>query len=171
MQVPYEKNGPSPCIALHSQNSPRCISRQAVAVRQSIITLFLSRFTLSADEKAALASRDVPVGPRFFAAMDKAAKIRDDCRVLMTGDEGATAAGHDVLAATAAQLEQAYDKLFRHCAAEFRQMGRDAGLDVAPAMQEAVRRLRERPELLSCVSMPSFCALSMFARAPALTRR
>ena len=152
VQVPYEKNGLSPCIALRSQNSPRCISRQAVAVRQSIITLFLSRFTLSGDEKEAIASRDVPVGPRFFAAMDKAAKIRDDCRVLMTGDEGDTKAGIDILSATATQLEQAYEKIFRHCSFEFRQMGRDASLDVDPSMREAVRRLRQRPELLTYVS-------------------
>ncbi|RDX56370.1 oligomeric complex COG6 [Lentinus brumalis] len=123
--------------------------RQGVAVRQSIITLFLSRFTLNADEREAIASRDVPVGPRFFAAMDKAAKIRDDCRVLMTGDEGDTKAGIDILSATATQLEQAYEKIFRHCSFEFRQMGRDANLDVDPAMREAVRRLRQRPELLT----------------------
>ena len=93
----------------------------------------------------------MPVGPRFFAAMDKAASIRDDCRVLMTGDEGDTKAGSDILSATATHLEHAYDKIFRHCAFEFRQMGRDASLDVPPALQEAVRRLRQRPELLTYV--------------------
>ena len=121
-------------------------------MRQSIIALFLSRFTLSAEEKAAISSRDVPVGSRFFAAMDKAEKVRDDCRVLMTGDEGDTKAGLDILSATATQLEAAYEKLFRHCTFEFRQMGRDANLDVAPTLVEAVRRLRQRPELLSYVS-------------------
>ena len=130
------------------------LARQGVAVRQSIITLFLARFTLSADEKAAISARDVPVGSRFFAAMDKAEKVRDDCRVLMTGDEGDTKAGIDILSATAAQLEAAYDKLFRHCAFEFRQMGRDASLDVPPTLVEAVRRLRQRPELLTYVSRP-----------------
>ena len=99
-------------------------------------------------------ARDVPVGSRFFAAMDKAEKVRDDCRVLMTGDEGDTKAGIDILSATAAQLEAAYDKLFRHCAFEFRQMGRDASLDVPPTLVEAVRRLRQRPELLTYVFRP-----------------
>ena len=41
----------------------------------------------------ALTSRDVPVGARFFVAMDKTEKIRNDCRVLMAGEEGATQAG------------------------------------------------------------------------------
>ncbi|KAM5532325.1 hypothetical protein V8D89_014004 [Ganoderma adspersum] len=123
--------------------------RQGVAVRQSIITLFLSLFTLSADEKDAITSRDVHIGPRFFEAMDKATKIRDDCRVLMTGDEGDTKAGVDILSATATQLEQAYNKIFRHCSFEFRQMGRDAtSLDVEPSLREAVSRLKHRPELL-----------------------
>ncbi|KAI0672834.1 oligomeric complex COG6 [Trametes maxima] len=141
--------------------------RQGVAVRQSIISAFLTRFTLTPSEKDAIASRNVPLGSTFFAAMDKAARIQADCRVLLTAsltlpppshttetddeedsEDRATKAGRDILAATANQLEQAYDKIFRWCAFEFRQMGRDANLDVSPTMREAVRRLRERPELL-----------------------
>ncbi|KAI8989800.1 oligomeric complex COG6 [Trametes punicea] len=141
--------------------------RQGVAVRQSIISAFLSRFTLSPSEKDAISSWDVPIGPTFFAAMDKAARIQADCRVLLTasltlptpsategegdgedGEDRATKAGRDILAATASQLEQAYDKIFRWCSFEFRQMGKDASLDVSPTMREAVKRLRERPELL-----------------------
>jgi conserved oligomeric Golgi complex subunit 6 len=64
-----------------------------VEVKQSIISLFLSRFTLTEDEVEAMTSRDVPVGKRFFLAMDKTEKIRDDCRVLMAGEEGPTKAG------------------------------------------------------------------------------
>ena len=103
--------------------------------------------------------------------MDKAARIQADCRVLLTAsvtlpapsahtaegngdaedaEDRATKAGRDILAATAAQLEQAYDKIFRWCCFEFRQMGKDASLDVSPTMREAVKRLRERPELLMC---------------------
>ena len=61
--------------------------------KRSIVTLFLDRFTLSDEEADALTSRDVPVGPRFFAAMDKTQRIRDDCRVLMAGEDGPTRAG------------------------------------------------------------------------------
>lgn len=92
------------------------IYRQEVDTKKSIISLFLTRFTLSDAEAEALASRDVPVdegfsdrggrtggtstngstsgGGRFFAAMDRAEKIREDCRVLMAGEEGATRAGY-----------------------------------------------------------------------------
>lgn len=52
------------------------------------------------------------------------------------------------MATTATYLEQGYDKMARWCANEFRQMGRDAQLDVSGILREAVQRLRQRPELL-----------------------
>lgn len=61
--------------------------------KKSIVTAFLARFTLSDEEVEAITSRDVPVGQRFFAAMDKTERIRDDCRVLMVGEDGPTKAG------------------------------------------------------------------------------
>ncbi|KAH9852707.1 oligomeric complex COG6 [Lenzites betulinus] len=160
----YETN--EACKSLLDRAGSLREERQGVAVRQSIISAFLARFTLSQSEKDAIASRDVPIGTTFFAAMDKAARIQADCRVLLTAsltlpnpapasddddeddEDRATKAGRDILAATAGQLEQAYDKIFRWCCFEFRQMGRDASLDVTPTMREAVKRLRERPELL-----------------------
>ena len=54
----------------------------------------MERFTLSQDEIDAIVSRDVPVDRRFFSAMDKAERIRDDCRVLMAGEDGPTEAGY-----------------------------------------------------------------------------
>jgi len=69
------------------------IGRQQVKTRQSIVDLFLARFTLSADEADALHSPEVPVGPTFFAAMDRAQAIREDCRVLMAGEESPSKAG------------------------------------------------------------------------------
>ncbi|KAI0345229.1 oligomeric complex COG6 [Trametopsis cervina] len=123
--------------------------RQEVSTRQSIVTVFLDRFTLTPDEVESITSREIPVGKRFFAAMNKAERIRDDCRVLMAGEEGPTKAGLDIITTTSGYLEQAYEKIFRWCSFEFRQMGRDTQLDVNPSMREAVRRLRLRPELLT----------------------
>lgn len=123
--------------------------RQDVTTRQSIVIAFLRRFTLSPNDVEAITSREVPVGRRFFTAMDKTEHIRDDCRVLMAGEDGPTKAGIDIVTTTSGYLEQAYDKIFRWCTFEFRQMGKDAQLDVDPAMQESVRRLKQRPELLT----------------------
>ncbi|CAL1705507.1 unnamed protein product [Somion occarium] len=123
--------------------------RQEIASRQSVISLFLGRFTLTADEAEAITSREVAVGSRFFSAMTKTERIREDCRVLMAAEEGPTQAGLDIMAATSSYLEQAYDKIFRYCSFEFRQMGRDAQSEVGPVMQEAVKRLQQRPEVLT----------------------
>lgn len=67
--------------------------RQEVEVKKSIVELFLARFALSEEEIEAMTSRDVPLGQRFFGAMDRTERIRDDCRVLMAGEEGPTKAG------------------------------------------------------------------------------
>lgn len=69
------------------------LHRQEITTKQSIITLFLSRFTLNDEETEAMISRDVPIGQRFFDAMDKTERIRQDCQVLMAGEEGPTQAG------------------------------------------------------------------------------
>ncbi|KIY47000.1 oligomeric complex COG6 [Fistulina hepatica ATCC 64428] len=120
-----------------------------VEEKRSIVTFFLSRFTLSAEEAEAITSRDVPVGSRFFAAMDRTAQIRSDCRTLMAGEDGPTKVGLDIMAATSACLEQGYEKIARWCMYELGQMGREPLVEVGPTVCEAVRRLRARPELLT----------------------
>ncbi|QRV75275.1 Conserved oligomeric complex COG6 [Ceratobasidium sp. AG-Ba] len=122
--------------------------KQTTSARQEIITLFLERFTLSSTEAEAITSRDVPVGKRMFDAMDKLERIREDCRVLMSGEGGENKAGLDIMASTAEQLEEAFQKLQRWCLFEFRQLGRDAHVEVEPIVTESVRRLRKRPALL-----------------------
>ncbi|EGN95884.1 hypothetical protein SERLA73DRAFT_162575 [Serpula lacrymans var. lacrymans S7.3] len=123
--------------------------RNEVESRKSIITLFLSRFTLTRSEIDALTARDVPVGPTFFAAMSKAEHVRRDCRVLMVGEDGPTKAGLDIMSTTSSYLEQAYDKISRWCTFEFREIGREPHFEASPAMREAIRRLKVRAELLS----------------------
>ncbi|KAF8967344.1 oligomeric complex COG6-domain-containing protein [Flammula alnicola] len=123
--------------------------RQEVEDKKSIITLFLARFTLAEAEVEAISSRDVPIGQRFFDAMDKTERIREDCRVLMAGEDGSTKAGLEIMASTSTNLEQGYEKVLRYCSHEFRQVGRDSQLEVSPQMREAVLRLRKRPELLT----------------------
>ncbi|KAG8678320.1 Golgi transport complex subunit 6, partial [Ceratobasidium sp. 395] len=122
--------------------------RQSTGARQEIITLFLERFTLSPAEVEAITSRDIPVGKRMFDAMDKLERIREDCRVLMNGEGGETKAGLDIMGSTAEQLEEAFQKLQRWCLFEFRQLGRDAHVEVEPIVTESVRRLGKRPALL-----------------------
>ncbi|KAF7320183.1 Conserved oligomeric Golgi complex subunit 6 [Mycena kentingensis (nom. inval.)] len=122
--------------------------RQRVEKKKALVSLFLSRFTLNEAEVEAMTSRNVPVGKRFFAAMDKTAQIRRDCRVLMAGDDEPTKAGLEIMAATSSYLEQGYEKILRWSSYEFLQM-RELHIEVSPVMRETVRRLRGRPELLT----------------------
>lgn len=117
-------------------------------MKQSIITLFLSKFTLTDEETVVLTSRDIQVGRRFFDTMDKTERIRQDCQVLMAGEEGPTQVGLDIMSLTSSSLEQAYEKIFRWCSFEFRQMSREVQVEVSPTMREAITRLRQRQELL-----------------------
>jgi hypothetical protein len=58
-----------------------------------VITLFLSRFTLTETETEAITSREIAVDPKLFQAMDRIEKIRVDCTVLLSGEGGGTKAG------------------------------------------------------------------------------
>ncbi|KAG8217988.1 oligomeric complex COG6 [Butyriboletus roseoflavus] len=123
--------------------------RQEVETQKSIVLLFLDRFTLNDDEVEAITSREISLDPRFFSAMNKTERIRGDCRVLMSGEDGPTKAGMDIMATTSAYLEQGYDKTYRWLTFEFRRIGRESQLEVSSAMRGAIRRLSQRPELLS----------------------
>lgn len=61
--------------------------------KKSIINLFLKKFTLTEQEVEIVKSRETPIGSKFFQTMEKAEKIRDDCRVLMAGEDGPTQSG------------------------------------------------------------------------------
>ena len=49
---------------------------------------------------------------------------------------------------TSTYLEQAYDKITRWCSSEFRTVGRESNMEASQVMREAVKRLKDRPELL-----------------------
>ncbi|KAJ3566894.1 hypothetical protein NP233_g6714 [Leucocoprinus birnbaumii] len=123
--------------------------RKEVEDKKSIINLFLSRFTLTEEEVEIVRSRETPIGSRFFQTMDKTEKIRDDCRVLMAGEDGPTQSGMDIMTATSSYLEHGYEKLLRWTSNEFRQIGREMQIEVHPTLREAIKRLRKRPELLT----------------------
>ncbi|WVW82047.1 hypothetical protein I302_104052 [Kwoniella bestiolae CBS 10118] len=122
--------------------------RASAQLRSSLINLFLSKFTLSETELAALGSREVAVGQSLFDALDRVEKIRKDCEVLLGGEEGKMQAGLDIMRATSDQMESGYKKIHRWCQFEFRQFTRETQLEVSPVMREGIRRLRDRPVLL-----------------------
>ncbi|GAA5932727.1 hypothetical protein JCM3775_002220 [Rhodotorula graminis] len=123
--------------------------RATTTVQQSLIHVFLARFTLTESELRALTSRDVPVGPELFAAMDKTERIRADCRALLSGEAGeGTQAGLDIMEYTSQHLEAGYAKLHKWLTFEARGFAKDV-LEVSATVREAVARLKSRPEQLS----------------------
>jgi conserved oligomeric Golgi complex subunit 6 len=62
--------------------------------KRLIVNLFLMRFTLTEEEIDIAKSREIPIRMCFFQMMDKAEKIRNDCQVLMAGEDGPTQAGY-----------------------------------------------------------------------------
>ncbi|KAL5511670.1 COG6 [Sanghuangporus vaninii] len=124
-------------------------TRHAVNEQQTAVDAFLSHFTLTEEESDLLQSRNIQIDSIFFRAMQKAERIIADSSVLMSGQDGPTKAGVEIIAATSRQLEEGYDKLTRWCSLEFRQFVRDALLEVTSLLIEAVRWLRKKPELLS----------------------
>ncbi|KAK4704999.1 conserved oligomeric Golgi complex subunit 6, partial [Phenoliferia sp. Uapishka_3] len=123
--------------------------RATTTVQQTLVHLFLSRFTLTDPELRALTSRDVPVGPELFDAMDKTERIRADCRALLSGEAGeGTQAGLDIMEYTSQHLDAGYSKIFKWCSFESRGFSKET-LEVTPTMRAAIARLKSRPELLS----------------------
>ncbi|KAF8838328.1 COG6-domain-containing protein [Paxillus ammoniavirescens] len=123
--------------------------RQEVENRKFIMMLFLDRFILSDNGVEAITPREVPVGSRFFAAMCDTERIHEGCRVLMSGEDGPTRAGLDIMATTSSYLERGYEKIYRLGTFEFRRIGGENQLEVSPVMAETIRRLSQPPELLS----------------------
>lgn len=143
-------------------------SQRAAALTQlQVAKLFLSRFTLSEQERASIDSREVRVSNHLFHAMDKLERIRSECQVLLQGSEsipsgansassmsaaasvgGGTRAGMDIMSSTAQDLDHAYQKLYKWCSFEFRQPVKE-GLEVSPSLREATHRLKHaRHDLL-----------------------
>lgn len=67
--------------------------RKTLTARSELVSSFLKRFTLTEAEADAMISRDVPVGQSMFDAMDRTERIREDCRVLLSGEGGESQAG------------------------------------------------------------------------------
>jgi hypothetical protein len=70
----------------------RLLFTKEVENKRSIVSSFLP-FTLDYYEAGVITSREQPAFDEIFAIMGKAERIRDDCRILMSGEEGPTQAG------------------------------------------------------------------------------
>ncbi|KAG8816460.1 Golgi transport complex subunit 6 [Serendipita sp. 401] len=125
------------------------LQRQATNAKKDAIASFLSQFTLTEQEDAAVTSPKVAVGPQVFAAIDRCEQIREDCLLLSTIEDGETKAGVEIKALMDSKLESGYEKVFIWVQDEFRQLARDVHTEPSSALREAIRKLRSRPALFN----------------------
>lgn len=69
------------------------------------------------------------------------------------------------MAATSEEMEAGYKKIHRWCQFEFRQFTKDIQLEVSQVMQEAIQRLRARPNLLKSICFPTWLFLAALTPA------
>jgi hypothetical protein len=72
-----------------------------------------------------------PLAPRSSQRWTRQ-RIREDCRVLMAGEEGTSKAGLYVMSSTSTYLEQGYDKILRYLSNEFRSTSKDDPQRIPP---------------------------------------
>ncbi|KDN53061.1 oligomeric complex COG6 [Tilletiaria anomala UBC 951] len=132
--------------------------RNALSMQHALVSLFLERFTLTADEELLVRSKDLEVSQALFKVMDRLEQIRKEAKLLLggsvtdevstspengkrtTGASGGIRAGIDVMDTTASQLNAAYAKIARWLSFEFRQPVRE-GMEVSARMKQAVQRI------------------------------
>ncbi|CAO1623161.1 unnamed protein product [Sympodiomycopsis kandeliae] len=165
-----------------ASNSTRYLLEQAqglqrqettTAHQRAIIELFLQTFTTSVKEDELINNREVNVGSRLFATMDRLTRIRLDCRALLEGGAGVgggTRLGTDIMSSTGEQLDKCYEKIAKYVNFQFRQAPRE-GMDVSRTVKQCVARLlaaREdllRPALQTLVSLRSSFLTTSFQQA------
>lgn len=82
------------CSFAIRRNEPELYHRHSVTEKQFAVDCFLAHFTLTTEESEALQSRDMRIDTQFLQIMCKAEAIREDCRVLMTGEDGPSHIGY-----------------------------------------------------------------------------
>lgn len=150
------------------------LSRSDAAAKQQVISAFLDRFTLSQSEVALLESpSSSSIGPQLFLVMDKIARIRHHCQLLLAStSEGEDVAELDIMKTTSAQLDKAFAKLHKFATFQVRGYTRPE-VEVSPLMRQIIQHLKPRAELFQSVldllaSNRSAALLSHFIEA--LTR-
>lgn len=120
-----------------------------VLSKQSLLTSFNSHFLLSDAELATLTSSVEPVTDDFFQTLVKAKKIRQDCQVLLGGENQRL--GLEILEQSTKNLNAAFQKLFRWSQREFKMLDLE-NPSVSFSVRRALRVLAERPALFqSCL--------------------
>lgn len=118
--------------------------RADVESKQQLLKTLRSHFILSDDEVASLTSTVEPVDDKFFAALNKAKRVSQDCEILL-GFEKQTL-GLQLMEQTSKNLGLAFQKLYKWVQREFRTLNLE-NPQMNSSIRRAIRVLAERPSL------------------------
>ncbi|VDN02965.1 unnamed protein product [Thelazia callipaeda] len=114
---------------------------------QSAINDFLTRYTLTSDEEAALkgSEADGTVDTKFFAALQRVKHIHNDSKNLLRSS-GEHLAALEIMEQMASKLEQAYEVLYRSIQRECRVLNVEF-LELKGVLMQSIAALQDREVL------------------------
>lgn len=116
-------------------------------VQRQVSLAFLGAFQLTPEELQALrGGRDQTIDERFFAALSRARRIHEDCKLLLRSHRGT--AGLQMMEAMASHQEAAYERLYRWLQGQWRLLAAEAS-DCSPTLAQGLASLEDRPVLLA----------------------
>lgn len=125
--------------------------RSQVETKQQLLGAVSRHFLLSEEELAALTSTAEPVDDHFFAALNKAKRIRKDCETLLGFENQAL--GLEIMEQASKDLNLAFQKLYRWIQREFKTLNLE-NPQMGSSIRRALRVLAERPSLFqSCLDL------------------
>lgn len=122
--------------------------RKKLSMEQEVASAFLERYQLSPAELTVLhgSTRDSPITPVFFTALQRAQTIHSDCRVLM--QSGFQTVALDIMEQMSLHQEAALERLYRWTQSHCRSM---ESTETAALLTEAMSCLQDRPVLFKYV--------------------
>ncbi|VDM43994.1 unnamed protein product [Toxocara canis] len=115
--------------------------------KQVVINEFLEKYSLTAEEEAALqgSAVDGTVDSKFFAALQHVKQIHEECKQLLRAN-GEHLAALEVLEEMARKLEQAYEVLYRSIQRECRLLNVDF-LELRGVLVQSIAAMQDREVL------------------------
>ncbi|KAJ3063863.1 Golgi transport complex subunit 6 [Podochytrium sp. JEL0797] len=123
--------------------------REKAIAKKTIANTFLDRFTPSDAEVQVLTSSNTALTDDFFTALNRLAKISDDCNAFLMNEN--QKAGNEIIESIAIYQEKAYNKLYNWVQLQLPNMRQETP-ELSPLLKKAMAALKSRPSLFqSCM--------------------
>ncbi|KAJ3292250.1 Golgi transport complex subunit 6 [Rhizoclosmatium sp. JEL0117] len=124
--------------------------REKAVAKTTIATTFLERFTPSDAEVEILTSSTAPLSDDYFVALNRLAKISDECNTHLMNEN--QKAGNEIIESIAIYQEKAYTRLYTWILHSQLPSFKHETPDCPPVLRKAMAALKSRPSLFqSCM--------------------